>query len=75
MQKDVENFVYGLLTGVFNAQDTAPLGIQAILEADSYDLGAKAERIEDPAEWTEEKIHEKAKLIESDKGHEGDFDD
>jgi fructose-bisphosphate aldolase class II len=71
----VEDFIYGLLTDVFNAQDTAPLGIEAILKANSYDMGSKADRIEDPGEWTEEKIHEKAKEIDSDKGPEGDFED
>ena len=39
------------------------------------DLERKAERIEDPAEWTPEKIVERAKSIDSDKGEEGDFDD
>jgi fructose-bisphosphate aldolase class II len=75
MAKGVEDFVYGLLTRVFNAQDSAPLAIQAILESGSYDLGVKAERLEDPAEWTEEKIRARAATISSDKGPEGDFDD
>ena len=71
----VSEFVYDMLVNVLNAQDTAPLGIEAILEARSYDLGAKAERIEDPAEWTPEKIEEKGSQIESTDGPEGDFDD
>ena len=75
MAKGVEDFVYELLTDVFYAADTAPLGIEAILEAGSYDLGPKVGRIEDPAEWTEEKIREKAKQLNSDKGPKGDFDD
>jgi fructose/tagatose bisphosphate aldolase len=75
MTTRVESFVYDLLTGVFNAQDTAPLAIEAILKAASHDLGPKAQRIEDPAEWTVEKIHAKAKTLGSDKGPEGDFDD
>jgi len=75
MARRVEEFVYGLLTEVFNARDTAPLAIEAILEADSYDLGPKATRSEDPAEWTEEKIRAAASEIDSDKGPEGDFDD
>jgi fructose-bisphosphate aldolase class II len=75
MCKGVENFVYGLLTEVFNAQDTAPLAIEAILRAGSHDVGPKASRIEDPAEWTEEKIKEKAARISSDKGPEGNFED
>jgi len=71
----VSEFVYDMLVNVLNAQDTAPLGIDAILEAGSYDLGTKAERIEDPAEWTPEKIEEKGSQIESEDGPEGDFDD
>ncbi len=75
MERDVEEFVYNLLVDVFNARDTAPLALEAILEAGSYDIGPKAERIEDPSEWTEEKIREKARAITSDKGPSGDFDD
>ena len=48
MSKGVEDFVYDLLANVFNARDTAPLAIEAIIEADSYDLGSKGSRIEDP---------------------------
>ncbi len=75
MAKGVEDFVYHLLVDVFNAKDTAPLGIEAILEAGSYDLGQKAERIEEPSEWTEEKIRKKAKELDVDKGAAGNFDD
>jgi fructose/tagatose bisphosphate aldolase len=75
MSKAVEDFVYDLLTNVFNTHDTAPLAIEAILGAGSHDLGPKVERIEDPAEWTETKINERAALISSDKGPAGDFDD
>lgn len=75
MAKGVEDFIYRLLTDVFNAEDTAPLALETILNADSYDLGPKGDRIENPAEWTEEKIREKAALIDSNKGPEGDFDD
>jgi fructose/tagatose bisphosphate aldolase len=75
MVRRVEEFVYGLLTQVFNAQDTAPLAIEAILEAGSYDLGPKASRTEEPGEWTEEKIRVAASKIASDKGPEGDFED
>ena len=71
----VEDFVYNMLINVFNAGDTAPLAINAILEAGSYDPGPKGTRIEDPAEWTKDKIIERAKSIDSDKGPEGDFDD
>ena len=71
----VERFIYELLTEVFNAGDTAPLAIEAILKAGSHDLGPKAARTEDPEEWTEAKIRERAAAIDSDKGPEGDFDD
>ena len=41
----------------------------------SYNLGPKAQRIDDPEEWTTEKIKERAAGLDSDKGPEGDFDD
>lgn len=75
MVKRVEDFVYDMLTSVFDAQDTADLAIEQILKTGSHDPGPKAQRIEDPQEWTQEKIIERAKGIESDKGPEGDFDD
>ncbi len=75
MVKAVEGFVYELLTDVFNAQDTGPLATEVILRAGSYDLGPKVGRIEDPAEWTEAKIRERAADISSYKGPEGEFDD
>jgi len=75
MAKRVEDFAYKLLVDVFNAKDTAPLGIAAVLESGSHDLGAKTGRIEDPAEWTGEKIVAKAAFIDSDKGPAGNFDD
>jgi fructose-bisphosphate aldolase class II len=75
MAGGVEAFIYKLLTDVFDAQDTAPLAVQAVLDAGSYDMGPKGERIEDPAEWSVEKIKEKASKIIRDRGPEGDFDD
>ena len=75
MSKRVEDFVYRLLVDVFNAGDTADLAIKAILDANSYDPGPKVDCIEDPAEWTEAKIRQRAAAIDSDKGPEGDFDD
>ena len=71
----VEEFVYDMLVNVLNTENTAPLAIAAILEANSYDAGCKATRIEDPSEWTPEKIVNRAVSIESDKGPKGDFDD
>jgi len=75
MVKRVEEFVYNLLVNVFNAQDSAPFGIKAILDKGSYDMGPKVGRIEDPAQWTGEKIARRAASLGGDKGPEGDFDD
>jgi fructose-bisphosphate aldolase class II len=75
MIKRVEEFIYNMLVNVLNAKDTASLAINAILEAGTYDPGPKASRIEDPDEWTPEKIVQRAATIVSDKGPEGDFDD
>jgi len=75
MAKRVENFAYKMMVEVFNAGDTAPLAIAAILEAGSHDLGPKGTRIENPVDWSEAMIVEKAKGICSDKGATGNFDD
>ena len=75
MVKAVEDFVYNMLINVLNAKDTSPLALETILKAGSYDLPPKTTRIENPAEWTENKITEKAKLLNMDKGPKGDFDD
>jgi fructose-bisphosphate aldolase, class II len=75
MCEGVETFVHELLTKVFNAGDTAPIAMEAIAKAGSYDLGPKAERIEDPGLWTEELITERASKMDVDKGPKGDFDD
>jgi fructose-bisphosphate aldolase class II len=75
MIREVEDFVYKLITDVLNGADTAPLAVQAILEAGSYDLGPKATRIEDPAEWTEEKLRKRAESLQRDKGPGGNFED
>ncbi len=75
MANRVETFIYNMLVNVFNAQDTASLAIDAIIKANSYDPGPKVSRIENPDEWTEEKIITRASLIDSDKGEAGDFDD
>ena len=75
MAKGVEDFTYELLMNVFNAGDTAPLAIEAILKAGSYDLGPKGSRMEDPARWTESLIHERASKLNVEKGAAGDFDD
>jgi len=75
MSKDVEEFVFGLLTTVFNTTDTAPLVIDEILTTQSHDPGFKAEQIESKDDWTTQKIMEKASRITSDKSLEGNFDD
>jgi len=75
MVKKVEDFAYKMMTEVFNSQDTAPLAIEAILKAGSYDLGPKVTRIENPEEWTESKITERASHLGSNKGPAGKFDD
>jgi len=75
MVKGVEGFAYKMMTEVLSCQETAPLAIEAILEAGSYDLGPKATRIENPEEWTKTKITERASRLGSDKGPAGKFDD
>ncbi len=75
MAKRVEEFVYNLLAEVFNAEDTAPLAFEAILKGNSYLPCAKAKRTVDPAEWTGDKIAERAGKLNSDKGPAGNFDD
>ncbi len=75
MAKRVEDFTYNMLVNVFNAENSADIAISAILNTGSHDPGPKAQKTEDPAEWTPEKIAEKAAAIDSDKGPEGDFDD
>ncbi len=73
IEKGVEDFTYNLLANVMNAADTAPLAYEAIIAAGSHDLGPKADRIENPNEWTEEKY--RSRVIERDRGPEGDFED
>lgn len=75
MSRRVEEFVYNILVNVFNAQGTATIAREIILTAGSYDLGAKAERLERPSEWTPEKIIEKARTLTGDKGPAGNFED
>lgn len=75
MARRVEDFAYTLMTRVFNAADTADIAIETILKTGSHDPGPKAERIEDPAAWTPESIHERGALLTGSKGPKGDFDD
>jgi fructose-bisphosphate aldolase class II len=75
MVREVEDFAYKMMTEVFNSQDTAPLAVEAIIKAGSYDLGPKVARVENPSEWTESKIVERASRLGADKGPTGKFDD
>jgi fructose/tagatose bisphosphate aldolase len=76
MTEGVRDFVYQLLTEVFNAKDSAPMAIEAILEVGTYDLGPNAKRIEDSAQWTEDKIRAKAGALNTGKGRAGgNFED
>jgi fructose-bisphosphate aldolase, class II len=75
MAARVEAFAYKMMTEVLGGADTAPLAVEAILAAGSYDLGPKVGRIEDPTQWTEADIVERAKHLDGDKGQAGNFDD
>ena len=75
MIKRVEDFAYNMLVNVFNAENTAAMAIEAILDTGSYAAKPKAQRIEDPEKWTPEYIQKHAAEIDSDKGPAGDFDD
>ncbi|MCP4292572.1 MAG: class II fructose-bisphosphate aldolase [bacterium] len=73
IEQGVEDFLYNLLVNVMNAGDTAPLAYEVIINAGSFDLGPKADGIEKEAEWTEEKY--RARMVQRDRGPEGDFED
>jgi fructose-bisphosphate aldolase class II len=75
MSRGVADFAFKMMSEVLNGRDTAPLAVEAILKSGSYDLGPKGSRIQNPSDWTDEKITEKAALIQSDKGPAGKFDD
>ena len=75
MARRVEEFVYKMMTDVLNSADTAELGIEALLKAGSYDVGPKGSPMEEPAQWTEELIRERAKGLAPDKGPAGNFED
>ncbi len=75
MSKRVEDFVYNMMIKVFNAQDTADIAVDTILKTGTYDPGPKAARIENPSEWTPEKIVQRAASLSGDKGAKGNFDD
>ncbi len=75
MAKAVKDFAYKMMVEVLNSKDTAPLVVDAILKAGSYNLGPKVKRMEAPAEWTENKIAEKASRLAGNKGPAGKYDD
>ena len=75
MARRVEEFAYNLIVDVFNARDTAPLAMEILLAAGSHNPGQKARRSEKPADWTSEKIAQKAAALNSDKGPQGNFED
>jgi len=75
MVRRVEDFAYRMMVEVFNARDTAPLCIEAILEAGSHAAPAKARRLDKPADWTPDRIRERAAALQSDKGPQGNFED
>jgi fructose-bisphosphate aldolase class II len=75
MIKRVEDFAYNMIVNVFNAENTAPLAVEAILDTGTFTISPKAQRIEDPQEWTPNLITKRAAKIDSDKGPAGDFDD
>ena len=75
MCRRVEDFVYNILVNVFNAQGTATIAREIVLAAGSADLGKKAERQEDPADWTREKIIERARTLNVNAGPQGNFED
>ena len=75
MAQRVEDFAYRMMVDVFNTRDTAPLCIEAILEAGTHAPREKARRVADPADWTPEKIRERAATLQPDKGPQGNFED
>lgn len=75
MARRVENFIYTMLVEVFNAADTARFGVEAVLEAGSYDIGPKTGRIESPENWSVAQIRERAAAMATDKGPAGNYDD
>lgn len=75
MASRVESFVYNMIVSVFNARDTASLVIDDICQAGTFDPGPKATRLENPDEWTREKIVQRAAAVMGDKGQGGHFDD
>jgi fructose-bisphosphate aldolase, class II len=75
MAARVESFAYSMMVDVFNARDTADIAIDLVVSAGSHNPGRKATRIEDPSEWTKEKIIERARQFSGNKSAAGNYDD
>ena len=75
MIQAVEDFVYMLITDVFNGHDTRDRLSRRFSRPGLTTWRPKAHRIEDPAEWTEEKIKKKGTSLASDKGPAGNYED
>jgi hypothetical protein len=75
MAERVEQFVYNMLVNVLNCKDTAPIAVEEILAAGSHDPGPKAQRLEDPENWSESRIRDRGAAIERDRGEAGNFED
>ncbi|HBI14333.1 MAG TPA: ketose-bisphosphate aldolase [Desulfobulbaceae bacterium] len=75
MAARVADFVHFMLVDVFNAAGSAQYALDVIIQAGSHDLGPKAGLMEQPEEWTEEKIRQRAANLDGDKGPQGSFDD
>lgn len=75
MAQRVEEFVHGLLVNVFNAEGTGSIAREMLLEANGYDLGPKVGRLEDVADWSRDKIIERARSLVVNTGPQGNFDD
>lgn len=75
MEDGVASFVYTLLNDVCNASGTGTMAQELIVAKQSYDMGAKANCIEDITQWSEDLIHSRALELDVDHGPEGDFED
>jgi fructose-bisphosphate aldolase, class II len=75
MIKRVEDFAYNMLINIFNAENTASLATELILDTGSSSAKPKAHRMEDPKKWTPELIRQRGAQISSKKGLTGNFDD
>ena len=75
MTDRVADFIYNLMTNVFNSTDTAPIVIEDVMKNNSHDPGPNAECIENPDDFTPDKIKAMAAKMDTDKGAEGNFDD